>query len=174
MLYLIGGPSPVGKSTLASGLHEATGASLVATDAIVWMLQVAAPELGVRHGSESKAEDAARFVGPFVEAATVYGTRDLILEGDAIGPATAAELLNTWEDSRAVFLGAEGFSEADVLAGGGYVSTLEPDTVAALLEHIRRRSRLERLACEAIGIPYVDVSRDRRDAIAKALAFPLG
>ena len=168
MLYLIGGPSRVGKSTVASRLSEASGASLLTTDAIVWMLQVAAPQLGVRHGSATKPDDARPYLIPFVEAATVDGTRDLILEGDALGPPVVAEFLQRW-DGRAVFLGGATFDEADVRAGGGYVSTLSEDGIMALASFIRRRSFVEQIECETLGLPYIDVGEDRGKALADAL-----
>jgi cytidylate kinase len=156
VLYLIGGPSRVGKSTLAQRLHEAVGASLVTTDAIVWMLQVAAPQLGVSHGTPTKPIDTLPYVLPFVEAATVYGSRDLILEGDAIGPSTVTELLSRWR-GRAVILGASGMTATECRARGGYVSELADDEVDELVRHIRERSAVERAACAELEIRHVDV-----------------
>ncbi|WP_314251763.1 hypothetical protein [Streptomyces sp. DSM 40907] len=60
MIYLIGGPPRVGKSTLAWMLLEREGLPGCPTDALVSMLQRAAPEHGVRHGTHPDKAVLAR------------------------------------------------------------------------------------------------------------------
>ncbi|MEU3989775.1 hypothetical protein [Streptomyces platensis] len=70
MIYLIGGPPRVGKSTLAWMLLERSGLPGCPTDALVSMLQRAAPEHGVRHGTHpDKAVPAQPFLIEFIRAA---------------------------------------------------------------------------------------------------------
>ena len=104
MIFIIGGPCRTGKSTVARRLQEVVGVSPVPTDALVWMLQVAAPQLGVRHGTRSdKPERLFPFLRPFVDAYTAAGDT-LVLEGDAVAPDQVF-LLAKDREVRACFLG---------------------------------------------------------------------
>ncbi|MBB4887207.1 hypothetical protein [Streptomyces netropsis] len=51
MIHLIGGHPRVGKSTLAQMVLERAGIPGCPTDTLVSMLQNAAPQRGVRHGT---------------------------------------------------------------------------------------------------------------------------
>ncbi|MFI1301883.1 hypothetical protein [Streptomyces sioyaensis] len=95
MIYLIGGPPRVGKSTLAWMLLEREGLPGCPTDALVSMLQRAAPEHGVRHGTHpDKAVPAQPFLIEFIRAAAeALDDSDpqdgYVVEGDIGTPAAA-------------------------------------------------------------------------------------
>ena len=174
MLYLIGGPTRVGKTTLAERARHQVGASLVPTDALVWMLQVGAPGLGVRHGSPDKAVSLQPFLGPFVEAATVYGARDLILEGDALTPGGCPELLSLGVGGRAVFLGNRAVRPADLVIGGGYAADLQESELDELARAVRTASREIQKQCAEAGLAYFDTGSDREDVLRAALHALMG
>ncbi|HUR76876.1 MAG TPA: AAA family ATPase [Acidimicrobiales bacterium] len=174
MLYLIGGASRTGKSSVASELARRIGVSVVSTDALVWALQHGAPELGVRHGvHDDKAASLFRFLTPFVEAST-NGGRSLILEGDALRPEQAVALSVRFE-TRACFVGNVSAQAADLVVGGGWAADQPPDQLARLAGWVATVSREIATACASAGIEYFDVGARKRDAtIAAAVAHLSG
>lgn len=168
MLIVIGGPCRVGKSTLAGTVSDALGCSPVPTDALVWMLQKGAPELGVRHGTNlDKGERLFPFLAPFVEAYTASG-QTLLLEGDAVAPrhvSTLAEHLPT----RACFLVHLGVRPPDLARDGGWAARHSPEQLASLARFVAHASERIVEECRQFGWPYFDVGEpDRASALRAA------
>ncbi|MEU5973452.1 hypothetical protein [Streptomyces sp. NPDC047315] len=172
MIYLIGGPPRVGKSTLAWMLLERAGLPNLPTDTLVSMLQHAAPEHGVRHGDHpDKAVPAQPFLHAFLRAvAESLDATDpadgYVVEGDVVTPATAAALAADGIPATAVFLGsttltADLLSAApdDWLAGS---PAAEYERTAAW---IRERSIALRTECESAGHVFVDTGRAHQEAL---------
>lgn len=142
MIYLLGGPPRVGKSTIARTFARQRGISAVSTDALGAVLEAvldptAAPGLrAVTPWSAAReearatemAEDPARrlrqqleesdavwrAVEPFVGCERAQG-RDVVMEGVAILPARGAELSEL--DVRCVFVGYQGAGLVDRIRG---------------------------------------------------------
>lgn len=169
MIFVVGGPCRTGKTTLGRMLQQDLGIAPVPTDALVWMLQVGAPQLGVRHGARfDKAERLLPFLVPFVEAYTA-GDRTLVLEGDAIAPDHLSTLAAR-DRVRACFLGHRRARPEDLVVDGGWAVGYSPDRLRALAEFVAASSERTAEACRMHGWPYVDVGeRGRAVALHEAL-----
>lgn len=174
MLIVVGGPCRVGKSTLAGLLRDALGCSPVPTDALVWMLQKGAPQLGVRHGTDlDKGERLFPFLTPFVEAYTAAG-QTLLLEGDAIGARHVSALAGSIP-TRACFLGHVGVQPSDLIHDGGWAARHGPERLRSLARFIGEASQRVREECRELGWPYFDVGEpDRPTALRAAREAILG
>ena len=144
------------------------------TDALVWMLQIGAPSLGIRHGSSDKAQRLQAFLGPFVEAATAYGARDLILEGDALTPQGCQGLLTTGGGGRAVFLGNRLASPARLVVDGACAAELDEFQRDDLTSLVRAASTEIENRCAEAGLAYFDTGVDRESALRSALHTLVG
>ncbi|MEU9604817.1 hypothetical protein [Streptomyces sp. NPDC048057] len=172
MIYLIGGPPRVGKSTLAWMLLERAGLPNVPTDALVSMLQHAAPEHGVRHGDHpDKAVPAQPFLHAFLRAVAdgldpADPTDGYVVEGDVVTPATVAALAAEQIPATAVFLGSTTLTAAHLSAAADDWLTGSP---AAEYERtaawIRERSTALRTQCETAGHVFVDTGHAHEEAL---------
>ena len=169
LLFVIGGPCRTGKSTLARMLHAAVGVPAVPTDALVWMLQVGAPDLGVRHGRlVDKAERLFPFLMPFVDAYTASGAT-LVLEGDAIGPLEASALAHQ-HNVRACFIGHSGARPEDLTLDDGWAARHSSEQLSSLAHFVAEGSLRLAAECRRAGWPYFDIAQHgRASALAAAL-----
>lgn len=99
MLYMIGGPSSVGKSALAKALSKKTGISIMSTDALTDALAVAG--YSTIYGPE-KAEWFFAFLEAFITRNSEI-FNDYIIEGDAFFPKQIKQLRNK-HPLKAIFL----------------------------------------------------------------------
>lgn len=164
MIFIVGGPCRTGKTTLGQMLHRAVGISPVPTDALVWMLQVGAPELGVRHGTRfDKAERLFPFLAPFVDA-YIAGGQTLILEGDGVAPQHASTLADR-HPVQACFLGHRQPVPEDLIMDGGWATGHSPEQLHSLAQFVALSSERTAQECQRLGWPYFDVGERGRAAI---------
>ena len=166
MIFIVGGPCRTGKTALGRMLHRALGVSPVPTDALVWMLQVGAPELGVRHGTRfDKAERLFPYLVPFVNAYTA-GDQTLILEGDGVAPEHASTLAESYA-VHACFLGHRRALPHDLIMDGGWASDHGPEQLRSLAQFVALASERTAQECLRLGWPYFDVGERGRVAALK-------
>lgn len=170
MIYLVGGPPRVGKSTLALIALEEAGIPYCSTDMIVGMLEVAAPQLGVRHGFHAgKAESMAGLLTHFVCCADI-GNDVYLVEGDVITPSFVRLITPQVSAVRSVFLGNTGLTVEDLRLSPDWLEASD----ASEYDHVRRqvvdRSRELRAQCDELGCTYIEMSGDRDAGFATALA----
>ena len=107
MLYLVGGCSRSGKSTLAERMRVRHGAPWFALDALKMGLFLGAPTLGV-HPEDDDLETADR-MWPILKGLAenlIFDGRDYLIEGVNLRPDTvAAFIADTEEPVAACFLG---------------------------------------------------------------------
>lgn len=178
MIFIIGGPCRTGKTTLGRMLHRALGISPVPTDALVWMLQIGAPELGVRHGTRfDKAERLFPFLEPFVDAYTA-GDQTLILEGDGIAPRHVSTLADRHQVHACFLVHCQARPE-DLTMDGGWATDHSPEQLHSLAQFVAQSSERTAQECRRLGWPYFDVGEGGRaaalkEALDSLLKGPLG
>jgi hypothetical protein len=166
VIYLVGGPPRVGKSSLAQRLLSIDGVPWLPIDVIRTVVRQVAPEVDtidtdpvdpvalgevmyphIEKAAEVCAEEADRFLIEGFELTVSYPTR------------LRAALSGT--EIRACFLGHRSFSAEDLARYRGPKPQGEGElSVAELRESaswIRSRSRELRDQCADMDIPYVDV-----------------
>ncbi len=169
MIYLVGGPPRVGKSTLALIALEEAGIPYCSTDMIVGMLEVAAPELGVRHGFHAdKASSMTGLLTHFVCCADI-GNDAYLIEGDVITPAFAQLIAPQVSEMRAVFLGNSALTLDDLRHAPDWLENSETTEYEMVQREVVARSQRLRAECEQLGYAYVEMSQDRNASFATAL-----
>ncbi len=157
MIYLIGGPPRVGKTTLASiALKEAQIASC-STDMLAMMLERGAPGLGVHHDFGARKTAAlAPFLRPFLHCAQIVNA-DYLVEGDVITPAFVDSLRPQLKAVRSVFLGNTRLTEADLRLVPGWLGGREAGAYAQARRDIIAASKNLRDECAQTGHTYVEM-----------------
>ncbi|MFD9518398.1 hypothetical protein [Streptomyces sp. NPDC059979] len=174
MIYLIGGPPRVGKSTLAWMLLERAGLPGCPTDVLVSMLERAAPEHGVRHGTHpDKAVLAEPFLVEFVRAAAEAldasdPRDDYVVEGDIVTPAAATAAAGLGIPLTAVFLGNTRLTPAHLRAAPDWLEGADDSTYREIAAWVRDRSAALRDACAAGGHVYVELGAGHAQGIERA------
>jgi hypothetical protein len=167
VLYLIGGPPRVGKSTLAQLILERRKISGCGTDILVNMLAEAAPELGVHHGSHpDKAQSAHRFLVEFLRPFSYTGG-DYLLEGDVVTPDVAGEAAKIGP-VHAVFLGNTTLTIEELRIAPHWLADCDEAEYERTRDWARERSAEVRRTCEAAGYPYVETGGDRSGGLERA------
>lgn len=174
MIYLIGGPPRVGKSTLAWMLLEREGLPGCPTDALVSMLQRAAPEHGVRHGTHpDKAVPAQPFLLEFIRAAAeALDDSDpqdgYVVEGDIVTPATATAAAGLGLPLTSVFLGNTKLTPAHLRAAPDWLEGADDTTYREIAAWVRDQSTALREACAAGGHVYVELGTGYTQGLERA------
>jgi hypothetical protein len=178
MLYVVGGCSRSGKSSLAERMRARHGVPWFTLDALKMGLYLGAPSLGV-HPDDDDLETADR-MWPFVKGALehlVFDGRDYLVEGVNLRPQTVLQFIQDTETPvRACFLG---YPDTDIETKAAQVAQYTalpndwlhrtgPDNVRRYLEISRSLSRRLREECGALGIPFVDTGGDFERGIASA------
>lgn len=183
VIYLIGGPGRVGKSTLAARLLRRNVAWLP-TDIIRTVLRRVVPDLDAL--DQGLADDAlvAESMYPHIEQAAEVCAEEhdaFLLEGFDIAPSFCprlhARLAPT--EIRACFLGHGTFTSSDLANYRGpkpqHEGTMSATELAAASAWIRTRSHQLRAECNAAGLHYIDVSeRGFEEAMNEAERLLLG
>ena len=170
MIYLVGGPPRVGKSTLALIALEEAGIPYCATDMIIGMLEVAAPGLGVRHGFHAgKADSMTGLLTHFVCCADI-GNDAYLIEGDVVTPAFAKLIAPQVSELRAVFLGNSALTLDDLRHAPDWLESSETAEYEMVRREVVERSRQLQAECAQLGYAYVEMSGDRNAGFAAALA----
>ncbi len=178
MLYLVGGCSRSGKSSLAERMRVRHGVPWFALDALKMGLYRGAPQLGV-HPEHDDLETADR-MWPIVQALVenlIFDGRDYLVEGVNLRPDTVAAFIRQSEDPiRACFLGYPELSAeakaAHVAAHAGlpndWLSQMTPDYVARYLGQCQRLSAKLRDDCARLGLAFFDTGADFHGALDAA------
>lgn len=178
MLYLVGGVSRSGKSTLAERMRRGRGVPWFPLDALKMGLHLGAPSLEVSPDDED-ALTAARMwpvIRPLLEN-LIFDGRDYLVEGVNLRPADVAGFVaGTREPVRACFLGYPALSvpaKAALVArhAGGpndWLNRMGEPYVLAYLEGCVRRSRALRDECARSGLAFFDTGADFEAAIGAA------
>jgi len=178
MLYIVGGCSRSGKSTLAERIRCGHGVPWFPLDALKMGLRGGAPLVGVQP-DEDDLETADR-MWPIVKGVLehlMFDGRDYLVEGVNLRPNTvAAFIAQADEPVRACFLGyPEAAIEVKARQLAQYVGLPNdwlhrtgPDNVRRYLEISRSLSRGLRDDCAALGIPFFDTGVDFQAGVASA------
>lgn len=166
MLYLIGGASRAGKTTLAGRLLTHHGVAWFSLDVLRMGLHRGVPGLGLDPDRDDL--DEADRLWPVIRAMGInlleYG-RDYCLEGACLRPEHAAEAMAANpEKIRACFLGYPGMDAAtkagfiQAQAGGpnNWLSGSSSQEIGNVVAHAIARSASLAAACKALGVAFFD------------------
>jgi hypothetical protein len=178
MLYLVGGCSRSGKSSLAERMRVRRGVPWFALDALKMGLFRGAPQLGVQ--PEHDDLETADRMWPIVHALVenlIFDGRDYLVEGVNLRPDTVAAFMREREDPiRTCFLGYPDLSAeakaVQVAAHAGlpndWLSQMGPDYVARYLDQCQRLSAKLRDDCARLGLAFFDTGADFNEALDAA------
>ncbi|HEY5990815.1 MAG TPA: hypothetical protein VIV12_31125 [Streptosporangiaceae bacterium] len=184
VLYLVGGPPRVGKSTLAQRLLTADGIPWLPTDVIRTVLRRVLPELDAADQDPVHPARLAEVMYRHIEQAAEVCAEEaeqFLIEGFEVSPSHPARLQAALAGTtvRACFLGHSTFSAGDLASYRGPKPQHERQLSAAELGEaaawIRQRSRQLRHECQAEGQRYIDIGAlGFHDAIQQARRHLLG
>jgi hypothetical protein len=178
MLYLVGGCSRSGKSSLAERMRVRHRAAWFPLDALKMGLHLGAPDLGV-HPEHDDLETADR-MWPIVRGLVenlIFDGRDYLVEGVNLRPDAVAAFIAERDDPvRACFLGYPNMSAEEkrvhVVKHAGapndWLNRMGPDYVDAYLAGCQRFSRRLRDDCARLGLAFFDTGADFDGALAAA------
>jgi len=178
MLYIVGGCSRSGKSTLAERMGASHGVPWFPLDALKMGLHVGAPSFGVHPDTEDL--ETADLMWPIVKGVLdhlMFDGRDYLVEGVNLRPQTVAEFIeHADEPVTACFLGYPNASVEDKAMQVAQHSGLPndwlyrtgPDNMRRYIEVSRSLSRRLFDDCAALGISFFDTGVDFQSGVASA------
>ncbi len=178
MLYLVGGCSRSGKSSLAERMRLRHGVPWFPLDALKMGLYRGAPQLGV-HPEHDDLETADR-MWPIVQALVenlIFDGRGYLVEGVNLRPDTVAAFVQQSEDPiRACFLGYPDLPvetkaihvAAQVGLANDWLNRMGPEYVVRYLGECRRLSEMLRDDCARLGLDFFDTGGDFHGALDAA------
>lgn len=170
MLYIVGGCSRSGKSTLAERMRVRHGVPWFPLDALMMGLHHGAAQLGVHPGEDELAN--ADLMWPIVKGALehlLFDGRDYLVEGVTMRPQTIAGFMSEAEKPiKACFLGypdvAIETKIAHVFSYKGlpndWLTRKGEDYARRFLENCRCSSRSFRDDCKTANLPFIDTGGD--------------
>lgn len=168
MLYMIGGPSSVGKSALAKALSKKTGISIMSSDALTDALAVAG--YSTVYGPE-KAKWFFPFLVAFINR-NIAIFDDYIVEGDAFFPKQI-EQLQTDYSLKAVFL-INTAPDWEVITqhrhSDRWMDNYSKTKLSEFPERIQTASISINKDCQEYKIPCIDIAQGFKSAQKDALA----
>ena len=176
MLYIIGGASRVGKSTLAQILLERDKVAYVDIDWIVSMLMHASPQLNIKYATEfsnSAFIEKANNFFPYLYQFIKYNqpvVDKYTIEGDSILPKQVHQLQKEFS-IKACFLGVSTLKPETLYeykSKNNWIKVLTPEQIIALCNWSVSVSNYLQNECELYKIPYFDLSHDYHNALEKA------
>lgn len=179
MIYLIGGPHRVGKSTLAKMILKKDQISYAPTDALFHMVQNAAPETGMheRDGFPNKADRFYPFLKNFILHAH-WGVGDYLIEGDTIHPQQVYKLSQDADAKnvpiKSCFLGLSKTSAQELKKYAGYNNWIGSKTDQQLEQIAKTTMELSNYMkeeCQKYGYQYFDLSGDYHANLEKAYSY---
>jgi hypothetical protein len=175
MLYIVGGCSRSGKSTLAERMRVRHGIPWFPLDALKMGLHLGAPSLGIDPDEDDL--ETADLMWPIVKGALehlIFDGRDYLVEGVNLRPRTiAAFVAETEEPARVCFLGYSDVPIETKMAHVARYTGLPNDWINRTGEHnVRRYLEVSRLLsgqlrdeCIATGLPFIDTGTDFQSGI---------
>jgi hypothetical protein len=172
MIYLIGGPVRVGKSTLAKLVLERNHIASITTDALTNCIgrNLPATRLAGSHiPQEEWEENAYPFIRRFIKTIQ-YDYPDYLLEGAALSPVVVQRLSQKFP-VRAVFVG-NSTTNADILAehmgNNLWIKSASPEELQHIPTAIITRSHFLERECQKLGYYYVDLANNFEQKIEEA------
>ncbi len=169
MIYLIGGPPRVGKSTLAQKFTKEKNIPFISTDMLLWMLIDTIPELNLWKPYTEVPKKFFPFLKNFVKH-TVATVPDYVIEGDAFYPEQVAELQKEFQ-VRACFLGTSHISLETIKKHVGHndwldeISEQEKTDLPGWIMEVSGTIQAE---CKKFSLPYFDTASNFEEAINRA------
>jgi len=166
VLYLVGGPPRVGKSSLAQRLVAADGIPWLPTDVVRTVVRQVVPEIDAVDQDPVDFTRLADMMYPYIEQAAEVCAEEaeqFLIEGFELSPSYPARLEAALAgvSVRACFLGHQTFSAGDLASYRGPKPQHESESSPAELDEaaswIRELSGQLRHECQREGHPYVDV-----------------
>jgi hypothetical protein len=166
VLYLVGGPPRVGKSSLAQRLVAADGIPWLPTDVVRTVVRQVVPEIDAVDRDPVDFARLADVMYPHIEQAAEVCAEEaerFLIEGFELSPSYPARLEAALAgvSVRACVLGHQTFSPGDLASYCGPKPQHESESSAAELDEaaswIRERSRQLRQECQRERCPYIDV-----------------
>lgn len=169
MIYLVGGPPRVGKSTVADIAMSEGGIPHCSTDMLVGMLEMAAPQLGVRHGFHAdKSESVASLMIAFISSAD-EGNESYLIEGDVITPSLVSAVRSVVSSVRCVFIGNSALTVDDLRLFLDWLEGCSDAEYERTRREIVERSALLGAECGRTGLNYVDMANGWTKGLAEDL-----
>jgi hypothetical protein len=179
MLYLIGGTSRSGKTTLAGLLLRRCHIPFLSVDVLKMALHDVMP--ATFPGPDHPHQDLARAIRPMLHALGVHAVAqglEYCLEGDLLAPGDVANLSRLYPGNvRACFLGYPTISTSEKLNQIEKFLHQPNDWVnrdlnrAGKIVHIEQMKLLGKaleLSCQVAGLPFVDTSHDFESSLERA------
>jgi|SRR5208282_3345347 len=166
VLFLVGGPPRVGKSSLARQLLATDGIPWLPTDVIRTVVRRVVPLIDTVDQDPVDPGRLAEVMYPHIEQAAEVCAEEaerFLIEGFELSPGYPARLQAALDEIsvQACFLGNEAFSASDLASYCGPKPQHESESSRQELEQaaawIRQRSGQLRKECQHEGQPYVDV-----------------
>lgn len=184
IIYLVGGPPRVGKSSLAQRLLATDRIPWLPTDVIRTVVRRIAPDVDAIDQDPVDAAALAEAMYPHLEQAAEVCAQEadrFLIEGFELAPFYPARLRTALDDTeiRACFLGQGAFSADDLAGYRGPKPQFENELSAEELRQsaawIRQRSKHLREECDTLHVPYLDVGEAGFEAaMARARYLLLG
>lgn len=170
MLYLIGGTSRVGKSTLASLILERNKISVISTDVVRNLLVSGPTKLNILEFSERERSDM--FFPYFFQFLKILQNRypDYVVEGDIF---TAEQVVSMQErlGLTCCFLGTSSITVDDLINKDphpNWVSKLPAEQQVDIPQRLVKLSEEFEAEAKKYGFPYFDIYPDRHGALESA------
>lgn len=179
MLYLIGGTSRSGKTTLAGLLLRRCRVPFLSIDVLKMALHDALP--AAFPGPDQPRQDLAEALRPIIHAIGVHAVAqclDYCLEGDLLVPSDVTDLARLRPGKvRACFLGYPKISTVEKLdlieSFPGWPNDwvnrdLDGTGKIAHIERMKLLGKELELSCRAAGVPFVDTSHGFESSLEQA------
>lgn len=184
MLYLIGGTSRSGKSTIAKRILAKANIAYLSTDWIMMGFTNGIPEYGIH--DELFPDEIGRRMWKFVRAMCeniIWTGKDYVIEGEAILPEQARELILKYPGKVKVCF--VGYAEIDTSKKLHEIKTFCEDSKDWLsskpdeyiINHINNMidfSLQIKKQCELHNLKYFDTSYNFIDAVDKSIEYLIG
>ena len=178
MLYIVGGCSRSGTSTLAERMRVRHGVPWFPLDALKMGLHLGAPSLGVHPGDDDL--QTADVMWPIIKGVLEhleFDGRDFLFEGVNLRPSTLSKFMAELNSPiRACFLG---FPQASIEVKAAqlaqhigpsqeWLHRRGPDNVNRCLKISRSLSKHLKSECSDLKIPFIDTGEDFEAGLQKA------
>jgi hypothetical protein len=169
MIYILGGASRSGKTTLSRRAVSEKEIPYFPLDALFNGLANGAPQLGVAYNQSfiERAEKMWPIVRPLIKCFSDE-ERDFLVEGDSILPNQVHELMQSGNKIRACFVGYTELSKEEKLAlvrkhhqgELDWTKGISNEEMLKLIDEMIQFSKYLKEECARNGIEYFDISHD--------------